>query len=150
MIYIENIQGLLSQLKERGEPFKISQTLFTKEIETEDGIKYKYIQGAAMDAKELFFINRVKKHIESTAPKVPNFKRSHIKYIGANKMKFGHYYNAVEIDLTGAYWEAAHRNNFIKEEIYLAGKEVSKKARLIALGNLAKTKTILKIGRAHV
>jgi hypothetical protein len=101
-----------------------------------------------MNNYELAFLMKVKRHAEKLdLTKYENISAKNIKFISKNKMKSNVWYrkDLFEIDLNAAFWQVAKDYQIISEEIYLQGKNdkrISKKTRLIALGNLAKRATI--------
>jgi hypothetical protein len=142
-------QKYIDNFKKHKIPFICEQTALTKKIITADET-FNFVQNSGLKNIELAFLNKVKKHVES------NFDLRLIKNINASDVPFIQKYRAVkknywyskelyEIDLSAAYWHAAKELGIIDEEIYLQGlndKRISKKTRLISLGNLAKQKHI--------
>ena len=92
---------------------------------------------------ELGLIKAVKTHCEAL-PLELNVNRKKIRYIDISPIVPNMVHTDIyEIDLTGAYWNIAFREGIINKELFERGKLVSKKARLIALGALAKNVTTL-------
>lgn len=88
--------------------------------------------------KELYFLGRVKSYCESLDIKF-SIDRQQIRYNYMPRIKPGTVINdCIEIDLSSAYWNFAHREGIISNELFEMGKSLSKKTRLASLGNLAK------------
>jgi len=115
-----------------------------------DGSKY-ILSDELLLPYELRFIQSVKKYSEKLNIELPDFIASRIEYFSTGNIRNGVYYDVCEVDINSAYWEAAAKNNFISNDIYLKGvnkfpgqkDKISKKCRLIALGSLATVKTIV-------
>jgi len=144
-IKITNPTDLIAQLKYDYQPFKLISTTLTKTIITDEN---EYYHSANMGLKpvELNLIKSVKDYILKNNITC-NVTRKNIQYINRGILRNGTYKNNLyEIDLKSAYWNFAYKDNHISKDIFDRGNNdymVSKKARLIALGNLAKRKTII-------
>jgi len=142
-----NIDEIIDSLKKRNIPFTIYQTTLTKIVKMEK-FDYFYTKQGQLKNIELAFINKVKRHVEK------NFDLNTLKEITSQNVKFVDDYKFLkrnvfyskeifEIDLTSAFFYAAKKLEIINEEMFfqaLNDKRISKKARLVALGNLAKRK----------
>lgn len=149
-LQIANPLDFIEQLKINGRPFQLVSTLLTKHIIT-DTAEYYYSSKTGLKPGELNLIKSVKDYVvknEITA----KCNRKNIQYINRELMSNGTFKkNLYEIDLKSAYWYFAFRDNHISKEIYDRGNNtnsISKKARLIALGNLAKVKTVIEFDGA--
>ena len=145
-IKVVNINSIINQLKADGEIFEIRQTLYTKNVFIGDTI-YQYNSQSGLKMAELGFIARVKKYAQSLPEDmIPIIDTSEISYIHQHIAIDGLVYdNVYEIDLNAAFWEFAKKRSYISDKLYDFGlNEVSKKARLISLGNLAKRTAIMK------
>lgn len=154
----------IDDLKRSKIPFIMYSTTFTKTIYV-DNRTYYYTANGKLKQRELNLIRIVKAYAESQNFKI-NVDRSKINYIKVNNFKSGVYKKDIyEIDLNAAYWRLAYKYGYITKDIYYKGLNlndkgelikpvynsygnisnyVSKMSRLIALGNLAKSKTIFK------
>lgn len=121
-------------------PFKLVLTNSTIKIETVDSVYL--ISSKHLTYPELGFVNKVKKFSENCGLPKQVFTRSDITYFEFNRLKPGVYRNVAEFDVNKAYWELARRLGYINEEIYKKGLEVSKMARLVALGSMATNKRV--------
>lgn len=141
-IKIFNPKMLIKKLKEDGRPFKIVSTTLTKRIIT-DAAEYIYTAESGLKLNELVLIKHVKDYVIKNNIKA-SVNRSKIQYINKGILKNGvHKTQLFEIDLKSAYWTLAFKKGYISKEIFDRGnntERISKKARLIALGNLAKRK----------
>ncbi len=136
---VHNPKEILFKFKEKGIPFFLEQTMFTKKITSKYGVMEFLLRSNLISKKDLGFIGLVKKYCEKNRmPFLTNRKK--IEYIFDGKLKKNYELkkDLFEIDLTGAYWNFAFQEKAISSDIYLRGLEVDKKVRLIALGNLAK------------
>lgn len=160
---INNPDELADGLKDAEIPFKLISSTFTKTIIVSDDEIYYYSGGGKLKKIELNLIKLVKEYCENLNLRV-KVNRNRISYIRVNdQFKNGtHKRDIFEIDLTAAYWNLAFRYKYISKEIYNKGlnldqdgnlikpkrnkwgnicNHISKTARLISLGNLAKTFT---------
>jgi len=132
---------MLKQLKANGEAFKLVSTLLTKTIITETDIFYSVSSDSNLKLNELALIKSVKDYVIKNNIKAIA-QRKNIRYIDKAILKNATFKNDLyEIDLKSAYWNYAYKFKFISKDIYERGNDtnkISKKARLIALGNLAK------------
>ena len=145
-IKIKNPIDKIYQLKRNNEAFTLISTTLTKNIITESN-HYYYTDANGLKMSELNLIKTVKDYvINNKIEAVLNKYKP--QYINKGKIKNATYKNELfEIDLKSAYWNFAYKNGFISTEIYLKGnntKLIRKKARLIALGNLAKVQTVFE------
>lgn len=136
---VVNIDTCINSLIRAGKKFQLNETSLSCELICDFGT-FNFTANSKLKLHELGFIKMVSNHCE----KLPNPKkidRHRIKYIDINN-NFKSCKNCYEIDLNQAYWELAYRNGFLSEKIYQKGKEktISKFARLVSLGNLAKVK----------
>lgn len=145
-INVININNIINQLKREKKVFEIRQTLYTKNVITKD-ITYSHTTGSGLKMHELNFISKVKKHCD-LIPKeyIPTIDTQNIAYIKEGSIIDGKTYRHIyEVDLNAAFWEFAYKRAYIDQKIYHYGiDKVSKKARLISLGNLAKRTAIMK------
>ncbi len=132
---------IVDLLKKEGVPFKMEATTLTIKIYSERG-NYVYMPGDRIPKRELYFINKVKRHVEKTLRKDFYFDRQDISYYHFGNCKPGEVFkNCFEIDINSAYWYLAFKNGFISKEIFEEGcnkNKISKKTRLASLGVLAK------------
>lgn len=139
IVKVRNIDFYIERCKSRKIPFKIEQTLSTTKLYFDDKV-YHYVENTSkLNNYELNLINRVKKDIQNYTLKTEVLPT---KYIDLDEKKnFDSIDQIYELDLNASYWNIAHKNNFISNETYkyaLENKKISKKARLISLGALAK------------
>lgn len=103
----------------------------------EKGVKY-IKTPKRINKTELIFIQKVSSHLKKL--KVSRFDNSEISYFKFNKLEPGQYFNLIEVDLSAAYWWAAHQLEYIDDDLFNEGMQVNKGIRLIALGSAASTK----------
>ena len=143
---IDKPLDIISEFKEYNQAFKLISTLLTKTIITDTENLY-YVSKSNLKMRELALIKSVKDYVIKHNIKT-HAERKKIQYIDRAILKNGVYENDLyEIDLKAAYWNLAYKNKFISKEIFERGnntKLISKKARLIALGNLAKRSYIME------
>jgi hypothetical protein len=139
---VVNIDTSINSLINAGQKFDLIETTLTCQLICKYGT-FSWSQNSNLKLHELGFINQVFKSCEKL-PKPPKIERKEIKYIDINRT-FKSSENCYEIDLNSAYWEEAYKSGYLSEKVYLKGKEkhISKFARLVALGNLAKVKYLL-------
>jgi len=153
-IKLKNPKEFLNGLKKRGQPFQLISTTLTKTILTDSTVYY-YTTSNSLKPIELSLIKQVKDYVINNNLSV-KCKKESIQYINKNSnLKKGIYSKDIfEIDLNKAYWNYFYKNKYTSEEIYLKGlneKLISKKARLISLGNLAKKQIIFDFnGREYL
>jgi hypothetical protein len=140
MIKTKNPEQLIRILQKRGEKFMIQKTTLTTKIFWNDEKIFFVNSDTNLNNYELNLIRAVKTHVEKNL----NLPYPYIKpmYIDLKPMKEGQEYKDLfELDLSAAFWESAKELNIISPEIYAKGlhEKISKKARLLSLGNLAKT-----------
>lgn len=96
---------------------------------------------------ELKFIKSVRYYIKKhEIYSLPHFQDNQVFSDDVHYVKVAHvpmfqkFENVVEVDIDQAYWETAYQLQIISDEIYRRGCKgnISKKARLTALGSLAK------------
>lgn len=93
--------------------------------------------------KQLNFIKKVKAHVSKLPPldKSAQYNTGQICYhqtrISEQPQEI---FNTVEYDINTAYWVTAYTMGFINHDLFMQGLEMSKMARLVALGSLATTK----------
>jgi len=134
---------LILELKENKVPFMLHTTTMTRTIITED-TTYSYISNTMpLNMRELNLIKKVK--ADAGKLDLSQFKlleAKDISFIHRSNLKLdedatGDFY---EIDLKQAYWNIAYIKGIISKETYLYANHprIKKRARLIALGALAK------------
>ena len=121
-------------------PFRLEQTLYTQKIVTKDKTFY-YTGKTGLNNYELNLIKRVKKVAQLSNLDL-KISSENIRFIDRAQYKLNVAYTSelYEIDLNSAYWEASLNLGIIDKETFEYGKQkkISKKARLISLGALAK------------
>lgn len=103
--------------------------------------------------KELGFIKRVKNYVvknEIYSKFEDQYFSDDVIYMESNMRLKGRVMNGIiEMDINHAYWKTAHMLGAISDKLYYEGLDqeggISKVARLVALGALAKKKTYYKI-----
>ena len=99
--------------------------------------------------EELRFIKSVRQYIKKNEIYLmPQFQDNQVfstdvHYVRVAKVPmFKNFGNVCEVDIDQAYWETAYQLGIVSDEIYVKGSKgnISKKARLTALGSLAKKK----------
>lgn len=144
-ITVKNPKAIINQLKKQKKPFKLFQTMFTMKIETNNITYYSVANEMGLKRPELSFISMVKRFADKLTNIPDAIDRDNIYYIQPGSfLKNGTIKNCFEIDLTGAYWEFAKKNNYLNDKIHERGLTVRKKVRLIALGNLAKRTALIE------
>jgi len=111
-----------------------------------DLFNHKTINKTSYSAPELQFIKSVKHYIKKNEIYLlPQFEKQYfpedVHYIKVAKVPIGKKYdNVYEVDIDEAYWKTAHLLGVIDDKIYKRGQKgnISKQARLTALGSLAK------------
>jgi len=137
----------IDSLVRKGVKFKIVKTSSKFRIIT-DTHDYTY-QANYSDLKpsEMYFFKYLEKNIIPVKLEDAQTIRARINYIYYNRSimhevrhenKVLVFNDCFEIDLNSAYWESARRLGIISAEVYERGLTLSKKVRLMALGNLAK------------
>lgn len=137
----------IDRLVKKGVKFKIVKTSSKFRIIT-DTHDYTY-QANYSDLKpsEMYFFKYLEKNIIPVKLEDVQTIKARINYIYYNRSvmyearhenKMLTFENCYEIDLNSAYWESARRLGIINTEVYERGLTLSKKVRLMALGNLAK------------
>ena len=141
--------NLIQQLKDCKKDFKISSTSNSTTLEF-DYSKYLY-SDAHLPRKYLNLFQKikteVKKNIKEKNLIVPDYQRSkyfHFKEfreIGLGEIL--EYKNCVELDINKAYYVALYNLGYISKEFYQMCIELPKKIRLVLVGTLATTKSVL-------
>lgn len=137
----------IDNLVKKGIRFKIEKTSSKFRIIT-DTHDYTY-QANYSDIKkaEMYFFRYLESNIIPVKLEDADTIKARINYIYYNRSimhevrhenKVLVFENCYEIDLNSAYWESAKRLGIINEDVYKRGLSISKKVRLMALGNLAK------------
>jgi hypothetical protein len=137
------IKQTIESLRECKIPHEIAKTSLTTVLKVKN-LTLKQTEGGLIKNNELHFIKKVKDYVLKNSTGV-YCNKAKIKYIQDGHIKKSRWYSSQiwEIDLNAAYWNFAYKFNYIDEELFLKGKKVSKLTRLVSLGNLAKTTTIL-------
>lgn len=130
-----NIDRSIQSLEKNGKPFRLNETTLTAELICRYGV-FKWAKNSNLKNNELAFIRQLSNYGKKLI-QPQNIDKSKIRYIDISR-KFQTISDCWEIDLNSAYWEIAYKDGYLTEEIYNKGKTVSKFARLVALGNLAK------------
>lgn len=144
----KQIQQNMSFLAALQVPHSVLITNSSVRIEQPKG-KAMYFSDAEVKKKHLWFIKAVKSEVQKS-----DAFRDRIEYlegVSPDKVQYvsyrpglpGLYYDAIELDINGAYWQAAYMLGYIGEELYCKAieKEIPKLVRLIALGALARCRT---------
>jgi len=97
--------------------------------------------GESVDRKYLNFIHDTKQEIICNSERL-NIEYKKPRYIGCAPCENVHYTNAVEIDISSAYWKQAYNIGIISEQTYRLGLFVPKNVRLIAFGSAATKKDV--------
>ena len=131
-------------------PFSVEKTTMTIKFFTPYGqFEFFTVNDNSLPPHELFFIKKVKDHAE-TLNLTFDIDRERIKYIQLPRLKpETEIENLIEIDLSSAYWNFAHHEKIISDEIFEAGSTgyttrkgehriISKRTRLASIGALAK------------
>jgi len=134
----------VERLKANNKPFKLVKSLQRTTLYYE-GRELKNYINTGFNGYELNLIKSVKDNIKKIPlSDMPKIDRNLIKYISGNFKEYkGQGY---ELDTNAAYWESSYILGYITEDIYKRGQnpKVCKKARLVALGALAKVERILE------
>ncbi len=142
---LENIEKQVLTFTNNNVPFLFCGTNQSIEIFSDNG--YYRNKESEFPPHELNFIKRVKNYVlkHRLYEIIPNRfytpdSKKQIKYYSynINKKPGDIIINSDEIDLTMAYWETSYIYGLMSDDIYEDGKHVSKKARLAAIGTLAK------------
>ena len=153
---IYGIQKIIDELKLNSIPFTFESTSLTTTIKTSEQKYYELQSATILNKFELQLIKKTQ--VDANALNLddfPTYTSKDVAYINKANIKRGETLKGefIEIDLTQAYWNVAFLNNIISEQtyIYANNPKISKKARLIALGTLAKvTNTIEYDGQRYV
>lgn len=153
---IYGIQSIIDELKLNGLPFTFESTSLTTTIKTSEQKYYELQSATILNKFELQLIKKTQADASALdLDTFPTFTSADVAYINKANIKRGQTLKGefIEIDLTQAYWNCALLNNIISENTYLYANnpKISKKARLIALGTLAKcTRTIEYDGQKYI
>lgn len=153
---IYRIQSIIDELKLNNVPFTFESTSLTTTITTQEQKYYELQSATILNKFELQLIKKTQADAAALDMDIfPTYTSKDIAYINKANIKRGETLKGefIEIDLTAAYWNVAFLNNIISENTYLYANnpKISKKARLIALGTLAKvTNTIQYDGHKYV
>lgn len=140
--YVHNLEIYMKNLKVNEEPFKIVTTGSSKKLVTEE-LTYSTKPSNRLNGYELNLIKQVKQYaMKLDLKKFPSVTSKDIPFV-TRKLDFrGTKFTSelYELDLSSAYWNFALQSGVINKTIfeYANKPKVSKFARLVALGNLAK------------
>jgi len=138
-------------LHEIGEPFILKKINSTFTLECEYFGNSSSRPSQKLTGKELAFIKKIRKHINDNDIDLKfldkNYFPNDIQYVLIDKKpKNSIYDNCIEIDIDQAYWITALKLGIITEEIFYEGSKekgnISKLARLVSLGSLAKKTSV--------
>lgn len=138
------IIGVCKFLSDNDMPFTLSSTNGNYQLESKYIKKRTYQATQTVTPTELGFVNRVRNHVkrEGIALNFVNqYFESDIVYMETRTdIRNQTIKNVVEIDIDQAYWDTALQLGVLDEKLYAMGlsEEISKRARLVALGSLAK------------
>ena len=132
-------------LADKGEQYTIKVVNGNYEIMS-DLFNHKTINKTTYSPSELQFIRAVKNYIvKQDIHLLPQFEKQYfaedVHYIKVAHVPIGEVFtNVYEVDIDEAYWKTAHLLGVINDKIYQRGQKgnISKQARLTALGTLAK------------
>lgn len=140
-IQTQNVEAVLSRLQRLKIPHHIASTNKTDVVTVHptNGKPYRYLQTfGGLKKKELRFIKQTKKEGEASTTAPEGHTAKDIFYYRFRDLKPGIYTGVSELDVNSAYWIIAKRRGIITEKTYREGlTDVSKMARLVALGSLA-------------
>lgn len=143
-IQTSNMEGVLSRLQRLKIPHHIASTNKTDVVTVfpPTGKPYRYLQTfGGLKKYELRFIKETKKEGEAAQVKPEGNTAKDIFYYRFRDLKPGVYTGVCELDVNSAYWLIAYRRGIITRRTYEKGlNDVSKMARLVALGSLATVK----------
>lgn len=110
---------------------------------TED-YTFSYTAKTKLKNSDLSFIGQVKKHAKNLT-NIPRLTAEDVHYIEKTNLPENYIIkNCFELDLNAAFWNFAHQENFITDELHKKGLTMPKKTRLISLGALAKKITVMR------
>ena len=132
-------------LADKGEEYTIKVVNGNYELMS-DLFNHKTINKTTYSPSELQFIRAVKNYIvKQDIHLLPQFEKQYfaedVHYIKVAHVPIGEVFtNVYEVDIDEAYWKTAHLLGVINDKIYQRGQKgnISKQARLTALGTLAK------------
>jgi hypothetical protein len=139
-----HFKTFIDNAKKNNIPFRMEQTGSMKRLILSDGRKFSTKPKMKLNGYELNLIQKVKLNAQKLDLKqFPNVTNTDVPYIkNAVRIKTNVRYTSelYELDLSSAYWNFAFQNKIIDSVTYhyASNPKVSKGARLIALGNLAK------------
>jgi hypothetical protein len=135
-------------LMEMGKEFSIEVVNGNYQL-ISDLFKAKTFRKSEYTIDELRFIREVRKYVVKNEIYLdPKFQENQVfaedvHYVRVARVPIGQTFNNVcEVDIDQAYWETAYQLGIVSEAIYAKGCKgnISKKARLTALGSLARKK----------
>ena len=142
----------IDSLVKKGIQFRIEKTSSKFRIIT-DTHDYTYQANySELKPREMYFFRYLESNLIPVKLEDANTIKSRINYIYYNRSimhevrhenKILTFDDCYEIDLNSAYWESAKRLGILSEDVYQRGLKLSKKVRLMALGNLAKRPIIM-------
>lgn len=138
----DNFFNLIETLKTNEFNFSVTLTGSTATI-VHKKYTFKFYSNKLKLKNGLYFIKKLQKYIEDN--NINYYFEGFINYQKINpfiKTNVTYKKDLFEIDLNAAYWNLALKNGFISKELHAEGLKVDKKARLIALGSLAKVEYI--------
>lgn len=141
---LQYIIGLAKWMADDGIPFTLSSTHGNYTLKSKHITRKSFGRNTTITGKELGYINKVRHYVKkldliTMFPK--QYFEADVQYVECDpKLKNQVFTDIVEIDIDQAYWETARLLGVISEEIYDIGMsgEISKQARMVALGSLAK------------
>ena len=143
MIPIGKNTDMEELLIENNIPYLCEKTRNSKKITTlEKPNSVYYSSPSNLSKRSLGFISRVLKSGERYIKEngIPFVDRQKLRYNSFNKIKNGKFYDVIELDINGAYWNVAKNSGYINEKLYLEGLKVKKTIRLISCGAWATVK----------
>ncbi len=100
--------------------------------------------------RDLGFIGRCKDDVIKNS-EILHIPERHPIFYKIYPMKYGHYCELYEIDISSAFWDTAFREGIISERIFLQGETVKKDVRLMAFGAAATVRRTFDFdGRQYV
>lgn len=145
MLHVDksSFSTMLNYLIEEKIPFEFEKCGYSMKIISREGDYY--TTSSSLPMNELWFVNKVKKHVLGNKIKFEKINREKINYCQySSLLKKTHINNVFEIDIKNAYWKTALNLGFIDESIYDEGLKMDKVTRLASLGSLAKNPIVIK------
>lgn len=139
-----HFKSFLDNAKKNKIPFRMEQTGTMKRLMISDGRKFSTKPKMKLNGYELNLIQRVKNGCQKLDlkqfPDVTNKDVPYIKNSIRVKKNIKYRSELYELDLSSAYWNYAYQNKIIDSVTYhyATNPKISKGARLVALGALAK------------